>query len=56
MTIMNQQTNIFWLVLAVVVVFIAQSYQQSSTDELQKSLASCQTEFKSFKDGVTYGK
>jgi hypothetical protein len=58
----DSANNFVWLLVAISAVggtFWHQersSNQQATVLQLQNDLASCQLEFKSFKDGVTYGR
>ncbi len=52
---MEKGNNFIWLLLAVGIVGFA--WYQSSDQNLQaRELKNCQSEFKSFKDGITYGR
>jgi hypothetical protein len=48
---MNHQILIFALAATVTAVYL-----QNHIAETQKSVANCQAEFRSFKEGVVYGK
>lgn len=54
----DSKNNSSWLVLALLIAFIYWCYSTNNQadSQAQKDLANCQTEFKSFKDGVTYGR
>ncbi|HYX14682.1 MAG TPA: hypothetical protein VE944_09995 [Nostoc sp.] len=59
---MKSENNLTWLLIAVSAVSFTFWYQEQSSDhqtsiqQLQKDLSNCQSDFKSFKDGVTYGR
>jgi hypothetical protein len=57
----DSENNFVWLLVAISSVGFTfwhqerASNQQATIEQLQKDLASCQLEFRAFKDGVTYG-
>lgn len=57
----DSENSFLWVLVAIAAVGFSfwhsdrSSHYQAVTQQLQKDLASCQLEFKSFKDGVTYG-
>jgi hypothetical protein len=52
---MKDDNSITWLLIALAAVGFS-LWHQSVTQELQTKLQNCQTQFESFKDGVTYGR
>mgnify|MGYP007039428651 CR=1 FL=1 len=52
---MKDDNSITWLLIALAAVGFT-LWHQSVTQQLQTQLTNCQTQFQSFKDGVTYGR
>ncbi|MBN3949942.1 MAG: hypothetical protein HWQ38_27110 [Nostoc sp. NMS7] len=59
---MKSENNLTWLLIAVSALGFTFWYQEQSSDrqssiqQVQKDFSSCQSEFKAFKDGLTYGR